>query len=113
MKFRLLVISLALSVTLPVMAQITTIQLAHEVPLGDVRLPQYDSGTLAFKPCSECDYQTTRVSPDCTWRVNGRSMTLQKFREFIAGLEDSDSEYLTVMHHLKNDRITRVSILVQ
>lgn len=113
MKFRHLITVFALVLALPVTAQITTIQLAQEVSLASVRLPQSTSGTLAFKACDECDYQTVRVSPDCSWRVNDRPMSLERFRLAVAELSDRDNEYVTVIHHLERDVITEVSIVLR
>ena len=113
MKLRILITALALILALPVTAQITTIALAEEVSLASVRLPQTDSGTLAYKSCEGCEYRTVRVSSDCTWRVNGQRLTLEKFRTAVAGVSDRDNEYVTVKRHLENDLITDVSIVIR
>ena len=113
MKLKFLITAFVLSLAVPAMAQITTIQLAEEVSLASVRLPQSATGTLAYKPCDECDYMTVRVSADCTWRVNQARVSLEKFREVIEGLADRDSEYVTVKRHLEKNLITDVSILVR
>ncbi|MDH3748357.1 MAG: hypothetical protein OER97_09130 [Gammaproteobacteria bacterium] len=113
MKFRLLMTALVLSLALPAAAQFTTVQLAHEVEMSTVRLPQSESGTIAFKACGECDYQTTRVSSETVWLVNNRPVTLVKFRQVVAGMTDRDKEYVTVKQHLERDLITQVSIIVR
>lgn len=113
MKFKIMITALVLSLAVPATAQITTVQLAHEVQLSTVRLPQSESGTIAFKPCANCDYQTTRVSGETQYLVNKKPMTLVKFREFIAGLADPDDKYVTVRQHLERDLITKVSISIR
>lgn len=113
MKFRIFISALVLGLALPVTAQITTIQLAEEVSLATVRLPQSASGTLGYKSCAECEYRTVRVSPDCTFRVNKQPMTLDRFRKVIDGLSDRDRKYVTVKRHLEKDLITDVSIVLR
>ena len=113
MKLKILFTALALTLALPVTAQITTIALAEEVSLTSVRLPQSDSGTLAYKSCEGCEYRTVRVSPDCTWRVNGQRMSLEKFRAVVTEISDRDNEYVTVKRHLEKDLITDVSIVIR
>lgn len=113
MKFRVLIAALVLSLATPAIAQITTVQLAHEVPLSDIRLPQSGVGTLGYKPCPDCEYATTRVSANTRWVLNGQSTTLAKFREGVARITTRDEEYVTVLHHLEDNRITSVSIFVR
>ena len=104
---------LLLALALPVAAQITTVQLAHEVSLADVRMPESASGTMGFKPCDGCDYQTTRVSSDCSWLVNNQSMSFEDFQDAVSAVGDRRAHYLTVVHHLENDVITEVSIVLR
>jgi len=113
MKYRILLTALVLSLALPAAAQFTTVKLAHEVALSTVRLPQSASGTIAFKPCGDCDFQTTRVTGETQYLVNERALTLVKFRQAVARLENSDEKYITVIHHIERDFITEVSITIR
>ncbi len=113
MNVRHLISILLLGLALPAAAQITTVQLAHEVSLADVRMPEYASGTLGFKPCDGCDFQTARVSSDCSWLVNNQPMSFEDFQDAVSTLSDRRAHYLTVVHHLENDVITEVSIVVR
>ena len=110
MKIKYLVSVLLLAMALPAAAEFRTVQRAYEVNLADLRLPQNEAGTMSFKPCSNCDFQTTRVNAETTWVFDGRSISLVKLRESIASLENRDDVSVTVLHHLENDRITRVTI---
>lgn len=113
MNFKSLTLVLALTVAMPVAAQITTVQLAHEVPLAAVRLPASESGTLAFKSCAECTTTSARVTSDTRWLVNHRAVSLRDFRSTIESRADRGRDYVTVRHHLEKNLITRVSIIVR
>lgn len=113
MKFKILLTALVLSLAMPVAAQITTVQRAHEVQMSTVRLPQSVSGTIAFKACSGCDFETKRVNGETQYLINDRALTLVKFREAIARLADNNEKYITVIHHLERDLITEVSITIR
>ena len=91
MKFKALIAAIALALTAPVFAQITTVALAHEVNLNDVRFPQSTSGTIGFKACSECEYATKRVSDDTRWVLNGQPVTLERFRDELGGTYSNSS----------------------
>jgi hypothetical protein len=91
-------------------AEIRTVQLAHEVALADLRLPQSDAGTIGFKPCDECDYQTERVSAETRWSLNGRAVSLDDFRLGLARVTERNSVYITVLCHLEQNRVTEVSV---
>ena len=112
MKTRLLITVFALALTVPAAAQFRTIQLAHEIMPNDIRLPQYELGTLAFRSCSECRYTVKRVSADTRWIFNGRTLRFEDFRAELDAVEDVDRLSLTVLHHLEWDRITEVSATV-
>lgn len=99
-----------LILAMPLMAQIRTVQLAHEVALGDLRLPQSEAGTIGFKSCEECEYQTERVTAETRWSLNGRTVRLDDFRLGLARVTERDSVYVTVLHHLEEDRVTEVSV---
>lgn len=113
MKFKALIAAIALALAAPVFAQITTVALAHEVNLNDVRFPRTVNGTLGFRPCAECEYTTKRVSGDTRWVLNGRPVTLEKFREGLEHITNRDTEIVTIVHHLEEDRITEVSIYLR
>lgn len=113
MNFKSLTLAFALAVAMPAAAQITTVQLAHEVPLANVRLPASESGTLAFKSCAECPTTTARVTGDTRWLVNHQAVSLKDFRSAIEARADRNKDYVTVRHHLEKDLITLVSIIVR
>jgi len=73
MKTKLLIAIAMMGLALPVAADFTTVQVAYEVALSEVRLPRNEKGTIAFKECDDCEYQTKRVSADVRYRVDGRS----------------------------------------
>ncbi len=110
MKTRSLVIAaVALVLTLPAAAEFKTVQRAHEVLVDDIRLPQNELGTLAFKSCDECALMVKRVTAETRWILDGRSLQLEQFRAGLAAVDDRERVSLTVLHHLETDRITEVS----
>ena len=110
MKFKVLIAAIILGLALPVAAQFRTIAEAYEVRLSDLRLPQSEGGTVAYKPCDECSYQTKRVNDDTQWILDGKSLPLEKFRRSLISVTDRANTPVTVLHHLESDRVTRVSV---
>ena len=110
MRIKILLSVFMLALALPAAADFRTVQEAYEVRLTDLRLPQNEVGTIAYKACGDCAFQATRVNGETRWVLNGRSMSLAKFREGLAAIEDRDNAYVTVLHHLENDRVTKVAI---
>ncbi len=94
----------------PASAEIRTVELAHEVRLPDLRLPQAESGTVGYRTCDECEYQTERVSAETRWSLNGKIVPLDDFRVALARVADRSDVYVTVLHHLEDDRVTEVSV---
>ena len=110
MKFKVLIAAITLGLALPVAADFVQIQKAHEVRLSELRLPQNEHGTVAFKPCGDCPYMVKRVTAETQWVLDGESLPLAKFRLALTRVADRDSTPVTVLHHLENDRVTRVSV---
>lgn len=113
MKFRIIIAALLLSLALPAAADFRTIVEGYEVSLSDVRLPQTESGTIAYKKCNECPYETKRVAADASWEINGEAMTLERFRLRLSTVTERSNRTITVGHHLEKDVITRVTIWIR
>jgi hypothetical protein len=110
MRFAVLIASITLALSLPSMAQFRTIAEAYEVRLSDLRLPQSEGGTVAYKSCDACAYESKLVSDDVQWVFDGRSLSLEEFRRNLAAVTDRENTPVMVMHHLESDRVTRVSV---
>lgn len=112
MKLKIVVTALVLSLALPAAAQFRTISEAYEVALSDIRLPQRSVGTIAYKQCAECQYETKRVDASTVWQINGQSLSLDKFRSKTASLDGRGKVAVTVLHHLESDRVTAVRVFI-
>ncbi len=110
MKIKILITALVLTLAMPAVAEFTTVQLAHEVVLSELRLPSHVGGTIAFKSCSDCPYQTKRVSEHTRYVVDGRAVPLDKFRSAVSHIRKRSEQWVTVLHHLENNVVTQVSI---
>lgn len=110
MKLKLLIAAALLSLALPATAEFTQVQEAYEIALSDLRLPRADGGTIAFKECDTCEYRRLRVGSDMRYRLNGKDVTLKKFREAMDTVVDRDTEAVTVLHHLERNQVTAVSV---
>ena len=110
MKFKVLIAAIVLGLALPAAAQFRTIAKAYELSLADLRLPQTEGGTVAYKPCETCPYETKRVGSDTEWILDGKSLPLEKFRRSLTSIADRQNTPVTVLHNLESDRVTRVSV---
>ena len=110
MKIKVLIAAIVFSLALPAAAQLRTIAQAHELSLGDIRLPQSEHGTIAFRLCASCPMKLTRISADAQWFFNGSRLSLEDFLIQVAQLADHEEVDATLLHHLKNDQVTKVSV---
>ena len=110
MKLKLFFAALMLALVLPAAAQGAVVQEAYEVALSDLRLPRAQGGTIAFKECDTCDYVRLRVSAGTTYRINGQAVPLKRFRDAMRKVADRENEAVTVLHHLKLNQVTDVSV---
>ena len=112
MKPRIIITALMLSLALPAAADFRTIVEGYEVSVRNIRLPQNESGTIAFKRCGECPYQTKRIAGDVSWEVDGRTVSLKEFRQRLSEIRAYGEWTMTVGHHLERDVVVRVTVLV-
>lgn len=112
MHIRKVLIAALAFLSVPAAADFETVIEAHEVVLADLRLPGAAGGTLSFKPCVSCSYQTVRVTAETRYVANGRTYTLEEFRRELEKVADPGSEWLTVMHHLESNTITAVEAVL-
>lgn len=110
MKLRLFITAMMLGLTLPAAADFKTIAEAYEVALSEIRLPQSESGTIAFRPCAGCDFQTRRIDGSTRWLINGEAVSLDRFRATVRRVADRKTEAVTILHHLERNRVTEVSV---
>ncbi len=113
MKIKILITAIVLCLALPAAAQFKTIELAHEVALNELRLPSHPSGTIGFKGCSTCDYQTKRVSANTQYMLNGEHVKLAEFREAVSHVRKRSEETVTVLQHLEEDVVIKVSVYLR
>lgn len=110
MKLKVLIAAALLSLVAPAAADMSIVQKAYEVRLSNLRLPRAEGGTVAFKECQTCDYVRMRVGADTRYQINGKTVPLKNFRAAMAAVEDRDKEAVTVLHHLKRNKVTVVSV---
>ena len=112
MNIRKSLICALLVVSLPAIAEFTTISRAYEVALSDFRVPATPSSGVTFKVCAECDMMAVRVTPDTQYIVNGRSLPLKDFRKAVFQVTHRDTTPVTVLHHLESDTIVSVTVKI-
>lgn len=110
MKLKVLISALILSLTIPAIAESAVIEEAYEVALSDLRLPGNAGGTLAFKECESCDFVTLRVNSGTQYQLNGKAISLDKFRLALSQIENQNEKAVTVLHNLKQNQVTAVSV---
>ena len=110
MKIKVMIAALIVALSLPVAAEWERPQESHEVNLANLRLPQNEAGTVGFKPCEDCAYMVKRVGSDTEWVFDGRTMSLKDFKRNLRRISDREGTPVTVVHHFKTDRVSRVSV---
>lgn len=99
------VILLALSFSAT--ADFVTVTEAYEVHASNLTMPVNEVGTLKFKQCDDCEWQTVMVNGGTRYVLNGNNVSLNVFKGQIAG---ANNETFTVLHHLESNRITAVKV---
>jgi hypothetical protein len=110
MLIRTMLIAMLLCASVTATADFVTVSMAHEVALTDLRLPASTHGTLSFKPCDTCSFQTVRVTAATRYEVNNRDFDLAAFQEELERVPNREEETVTVLHHLESNTIEAVRV---
>lgn len=113
MKSRITIVFAMLLLSFSATAEMQTYSEVYELAASDVRLPQSDAGTIAFKRCSECETQTEQLSGNTVWKLNGRGTSLVKFRAAMAGIIKRDRQLVTITQRVEDEDITEVAMWVR
>lgn len=108
--FRLLVIASLLALSNQSDAQFVVIEKAYEVRLSDFQVPSSSYRKAVFRGCESCEQQSIQVADSTRWVIDGITVSLDVFRKRTGKVANRDRTALMVMHHLKNNYITRVEI---
>jgi hypothetical protein len=112
MKIKIILATIALVLSAATMADFTPVSEGYELSLSDLRLPRNNGGSIAFRTCSSCNYETRLVSSDARWEINGKATTLKQFRERMAKIADREAQWVTVIDHIELNRVTAVSVYI-
>jgi hypothetical protein len=112
MKIRTLIAVTLLLFGLSAAAQDRIVSQAYEVVLSDFRAPATENGGAGFKECRDCKHRIVRVTSGTRYSVNGQALSLKKFRQAIAQIDDHDDKSVTVLHHLESDTIISIKVFI-
>ncbi len=107
MQIQKLMAVILLALSFSASADFTTVTEAYEVDVSNLTMPVNEVGTLKFKQCDDCEWQTVMVNGGTRYGLNGSDVSLNEFKGQIAG---ANNETITVMHHLESNRITAVKV---
>jgi ABC-type anion transport system duplicated permease subunit len=99
-----------LAISAAAAADFVVVSQAYEVPLKELRLPGTATGTVTFRECKDCEYQTVRVTTGTQYRANGESLTLADFRKALESAPNPSDVAVTVLHHLESDTIQAIEV---
>lgn len=107
---------LALTLTvmsLAAVADMRTVTEAFEVGLDDFRAPGADNGTLAMRPCSNCDFEILRVTTLTRYSIDGEAVTLNDFRQALQQSRSKAKSIVIVSHNVDTDTVKAVSARIK
>jgi len=91
-------------------ADFTPVTKTYEVAIGDFQAPISANGVARFKPCNTCELKSIRVTPNTQYVVNGKSLTLDKFRNAISQADRGALIPVAVMEHLESNTVVSIRV---
>ncbi len=113
MKFKIVITAMVLMFAFPATADFVTKALAIELALSDLTVPTSQHSRLMFRECDDCDSRSIRLTPQTQFKINGRSMRFDQFREAIRGVRNPDKATTIVLHHLESDTVKSISVTLK
>ena len=113
MKLKIVITAILLMLAIPAAADFVTSARAIELVLSDLTVPVSQNSRLMFKECDDCDYMSIRLTPNTQFKINGRSVRFDKFRETIRGVRNPDETPAIVLHHLESDTVKSIKVTLK
>lgn len=110
MRIRVLIFILWAGISGVAVAGNHIVSQAYEIAVAELRLPGGPTGTVSFRDCNTCVIQTIPVTPDTRYVLNGRYVSLLKFKRALATIVNKRENIATVIHHLKSDSIVEIQV---
>ena len=105
-----IITAIMLGLSLTAAADPKVVSRGYELTLADFRAPATENGGITFRPCSDCDFISSRVGPGTRYTLNGRNIRLADLRGTLRVVRDRESVYVTVLRHLESNTIVSVSV---
>ena len=113
MKYKIVITAIMLMLAIPAAADFVTTARAYELVISDLTVPPSQNSKLMFRECDDCDYRSIRLTPHTTFKVNGRSVRFDKFRETIRDVRNPDHTPAIVLHHLESDTVKSIAVTLK
>lgn len=94
------------------MADFTPVTHTYEVAIGDFQAPISANGMTSFKTCEKCKLTSLRVTPDTQYVVNGKTVTLKKFRDAISQVDRRALVPVAVKQHLESNTVVSIKVTI-
>jgi hypothetical protein len=93
-------------------ADFTPVTQTYEVAIGNFQAPISANGVAMFKSCDKCEPMSIRVTPNTQYVVNGKSVTLTKFRDAISQVDRRALIPVAVMQHLESNTVVSIRVTI-
>lgn len=113
MKIRNILLVLALAISVPAMADITTLINAVETTATNINVPTSTNGNLLFKPCAEaCEekYVSVRLTNETRFAVGGKRVNFSDFRKEFYNRRRGGDTYALVSYDTAKNTVTSLNI---
>lgn len=110
MKIKLVITAILMMLASPAMTDFVTTLRAYEVALAGLTVPPSQHSRLMFRQCPDCDSESIRLTPQTRFLVNGRSVSIDRFRHATQQAITAAVVSVTVLHNLQSDTIASVSL---
>jgi hypothetical protein len=112
MKLKFIITAILITWVLPASADFVTVSEAREVEASRLTVPTSQNSQISFNDCDDCEMTTVRLTPDTQYRVDGRSVRFDAFRQAVIIAKQADSAGVILVHHLESDTVLSVSIIL-
>jgi hypothetical protein len=113
MNIRQYILIAMLAVSVPALAQLSTLVEAVEAAPSEINLPTSPNGNLTFKPCwQECDadYISVRLTAGTQYLFQGEVVGFADFRKHFFNKRHSSDGYALVTYDADKNTATSVAV---
>ena len=112
MKIKFIFSLIVMTCAVPALADFVTVSKVYEINTNSLTIPSSQNSPIRFNECDGCELTVARLTPNTRYKVNGKKVLFDGFRDATLAAKQSEEAAVLLKHHLESGTVVSVSIIL-